>query len=292
MKKFSIVAALAIAVASFVASCGNSGSNKPNLKNDVDTLSYAIGLAQTQGLKQYLVQMDVDTTYMDAFIKGLREGANAGDDKKKAAYYMGIQIGQQISNRMVKGINHELFGEDSTKTISMKNFLAGFIQGVKEKKGLMTVEQASQVAQMKMMAIKSKHMEEEYGPLKKKGEAWMAANAKKAGVKTLPSGVQYKVIKDGNGAMPKDTSLVTVNYEGRLIDGTVFDSSYKRGQAVDLRANQVIKGWTEALVHMPAGSVWEVYIPQELAYGEREQGQIKPYSPLVFKIELIKVNGK
>ena len=292
MKKFSIVAALAIAVASFVASCGNSGSNKPNLKNDVDTLSYAIGLAQTQGLKQYLVQMDVDTTYMDAFIKGLREGANAGDDKKKAAYYMGIQIGQQISNRMVKGINHELFGEDSTKTISMKNFLAGFIQGVKEKKGLMTVEQASQVAQMKMMAIKSKHMEEEYGPLKKKGEAWMAANAKKAGVKTLPSGVQYKVIKEGNGAMPKDTSLVTVNYEGRLIDGTVFDSSYKRGQAVDLRANQVIKGWTEARVHMPAGSVWEVYIPQELAYGEREQGQIKPYSPLVFKIELIKVNGK
>lgn len=292
MKKFSIVAALAIAVASFVASCGNSGSNKPNLKNDVDTLSYAIGLAQTQGLKQYLVQMDVDTTYMDAFIKGLREGANAGDDKKKAAYYMGIQIGQQISNRMVKGINHELFGEDSTKTISMKNFLAGFIQGVKEKKGLMTVEQASQVAQMKMMAIKSKHMEEEYGPLKKKGEEWMAANAKKAGVRTLPSGVQYKVIKEGNGAMPKDTSLVTVNYEGRLIDGTVFDSSYKRGQAVDLRANQVIKGWTEALVHMPAGSVWEVYIPQELAYGDREQGQIKPYSPLVFKIELIKVNGK
>ena len=292
MKKFSIVAALAIAVASFVASCGNSGSNKPNLKNDVDTLSYAIGLAQTQGLKQYLVQMDVDTTYMDAFIKGLREGANAGDDKKKAAYYMGIQIGQQISNRMVKGINHELFGDDSTKTISMKNFLAGFIQGVKEKKGLMTVEQASQVAQMKMMAIKSKHMEEEYGPLKKKGEEWMAANAKKAGVKTLPSGVQYKVIKEGNGAMPKDTSLVTVNYEGRLIDGTVFDSSYKRGQAVDLRANQVIKGWTEALVHMPAGSVWEVYIPQELAYGDREQGQIKPYSPLVFKIELIKVSGK
>ena len=292
MKKFSIVAALAIAVASFVASCGNSGSNKPNLKNDVDTLSYAIGLAQTQGLKQYLVQMDVDTTYMDAFIKGLREGANAGDDKKKAAYYMGIQIGQQISNRMVKGINHELFGDDSTKTISMKNFLAGFIQGVKEKKGLMTVEQASQVAQMKMMAIKSKHMEEEYGPLKKKGEEWMAANAKKAGVKTLPSGVQYKVIKEGNGAMPKDTSLVTVNYEGRLIDVTVFDSSYKRGQAVDLRANQVIKGWTEALVHMPAGSVWEVYIPQELAYGDREQGQIKPYSPLVFKIELIKVNGK
>ena len=292
MKKFTFVAAMAIAAASIVASCGNSTSSKPNLKNDVDTLSYAMGMAQTQGLKQYLAQMEIDTTYMDAFIKGLNEGANAGDDKKKAAYYMGIQIGQQISNRMVKGINHELFGEDSTKTISLKNFMAGFIQGVKGKKGLMTVEQAGQVAQMKMMAIKAKNMEEQYGPLKKKGEEWMAANAKKPGVKTLPSGVQYKVIKVGAGQMPKDTSVVKVNYEGRLIDGTVFDSSYKNGQPVTLRANQVIKGWTEALVHMPAGSVWEVYIPQELAYGDREQGQIKPYSPLVFKIELISVGGK
>ena len=292
MKKFTIVAVVAIAAASLVASCGRSNSSKPNLKNDVDTLSYAMGMAQTQGLTQYLAQMEIDTTYMDAFIKGLNEGANAGDDKKKAAYYMGIQIGQQISNRMVKGINHELFGDDSTKTISLKNFMAGFIQGVKGKKGLMTVEQASQVAQAKMMEVKAKNMEEQYGPLKKKGEEWMAANAKKAGVKTLPSGVQYKVIKEGNGAMPKDTSTVKVNYEGRLIDGTVFDSSYKRGEAVTLRANQVIKGWTDALVHMPAGSVWEVYIPQELAYGDREQGQIKPYSPLVFKIELISVGDK
>ena len=292
MKKFTIVAVVAIAAASLVASCGRSNSSKPNLKNDVDTLSYAMGMAQTQGLTQYLAQMEIDTTYMDAFIKGLNEGANAGDDKKKAAYYMGIQIGQQISNRMVKGINHELFGDDSTKTISLKNFMAGFIQGVKGKKGLMTVEQASQVAQAKMMEVKAKNMEEQYGPLKKKGEEWMAANAKKAGVKTLPSGVQYKVIKEGNGAMPKDTSTVKVNYEGRLIDGTVFDSSYKRGEAVTLRANQVIKGWTDALVHMPTGSVWEVYIPQELAYGDREQGQIKPYSPLVFKIELISVGDK
>ena len=292
MKKFTFVAAMAIAAASIVSSCGNSTSSKPNLKDDVDTLSYAFGLARTQGLKQYLAQMDVDTTYMDAFVKGLKDGANAGDDKKKAAYYKGLEIGNMISQQWVKGINTELFGQDSTKSISLQNLLAGFIQGATGKKGLMTVEQAGQVAQLKMMAIKAKQLEVQYGPLKKKGEAWMAANAKKPGVKTLPSGVQYKVIKEGAGAMPKDTSLVKVNYEGRLIDGTVFDSSYKNGQPVSLRANQVIKGWTEALVHMPAGSVWEVYIPQELAYGEREQGQIKPYSPLVFKIELLSVGGK
>ena len=283
---------MAIAAASIVSSCGNSTSSKPNLKDDVDTLSYAFGLARTQGLKQYLAQMDVDTTYMDAFVKGLKDGANAGDDKKKAAYYKGLEIGNMISQQWVKGINTELFGQDSTKSISLQNLLAGFIQGATGKKGLMTMEQAGQVAQVKMMAIKAKQLEVQYGPLKKKGEAWMAANAKKPGVKTLPSGVQYKVIKEGAGAMPKDTSLVKVNYEGRLIDGTVFDSSYKNGQPVSLRANQVIKGWTEALVHMPAGSVWEVYIPQELAYGEREQGQIKPYSPLVFKIELLSVGGK
>ena len=292
MKKFTFVAAMAIAAASIVSSCGNSTSSKPNLKDDVDTLSYAFGLARTQGLKQYLAQMDVDTTYMDAFVKGLKDGANAGDDKKKAAYYKGLEIGNMISQQWVKGINTELFGQDSTKSISLQNLLAGFIQGATGKKGLMTVEQAGQVAQVKMMAIKAKQLEVQYGPLKKKGEEWMAANAKKPGIKTLPSGVQYKVIKEGAGAMPKDTSLVKVNYEGRLIDGTVFDSSYKNGQPVSLRANQVIKGWTEALVHMPAGSVWEVYIPQELAYGEREQGQIKPFSPLVFKIELLSVGGK
>ena len=111
-------------------------------------------------------------------------------------------------------------------------------------------------------------------------------------MKTLPSGVQYKVIKEGTGAIPSDTSLVKVNYEGRLINDTIFDSSYKRGEAATFRANQVIKGWTEALTHMPAGSVWEVYIPQELAYGERAQRNIDPFSALIFKIELIEVNPK
>ena len=292
MKKLFIGAMMmAFAAATFV-SCGNS-TPKADLKDEVDTLSYAMGMAQTQGLKEYLSdRLQIDTAYMDDFIKGLNDGANAGDDKKKAAYYAGIQIGQQISNQMVKGINHEVFGDDSTKTISLKNFMAGFVSGTTGKKGLMTVEQAAQVAQAKMMAIKAKNMEKEYGPNKVAGEKFLAANKKKPDVVTLPSGVQYKVIKEGNGPMPKDTSMVKVQYEGKTIDGKVFDSSYKRGEPVSLRANQVIKGWTEALVHMPVGSVWEVYIPQNLAYGEREQGQIKPFSVLIFKIELVSLGEK
>ena len=288
MKKLTFVATLAIAAAT-MTSCGNS-TPKADLKTDVDSMSYAMGYSQTQGLKEFMTgRMNVDTTYMDEFVKGVNDGANAGDDKKKSAYYAGIQIGQQISNMMIKGINHEVFGSDSTKTISMKNFMAGFIAGTTGKKGLMTMAQAQQLSQAKMTAIKAKNMEKQYGTNKVAGDKFLAANKTKAGVKTLPSGVQYKVIKEGNGPMPSDTSMVKVQYEGKTIDGKVFDSSYKRGQPVDLRANQVIKGWTEALVHMPVGSVWEVYIPQNLAYGEREQGQIKPFSALVFKIELISI---
>ena len=292
MKKFTF-AAFAVVAAVTLFSCGN-GAPKANLKSDVDTLSYAIGMAQTNGLKDYLVnRLDIDTAYMDEFIKGLNEGANAGDDKKKAAYYAGIQIGQQISNQMVKGINHELFGNDSTKTISLKNFMAGFISGTTGKGGLMTVDSAQVVAQALMQSIKAKTMEKEFGPNREAGEKFLAENAKKEGVKTLKGGVQYKVIKEGTGAIPADTSRVKVNYEGRLLDGTIFDSTYKRGEPAEFRCNQVIKGWTEALIHMPAGSVWEVYVPQEKAYGARQQGNdIKPFSMLIFKIELLEVNPK
>ena len=291
MKKLMIVAAMAIVAAGFTA-CGN-GTPKANLKSDLDSMSYAIGMAQTQGLREYLVdRLGVDTAYMAEFIKGLNEGANAGDNKKKAAYYAGIQIGQQISNQMMKGINHEVFGDDSTKTISLKNFMAGFVSGTTGKQGLMTIEQAQTVAQTKMQEIKARELEKTYGGNKKEGEEFLAKNAKKDGVKTLESGVQYRVIKEGTGAIPADTSLVKVHYEGRLLNDSVFDSSYKRGEPITLRCNQTIKGWTDAMVHMPAGSIWEVYIPQDLAYGEREQGIIKPFSVLIFKIELLEVNPK
>ena len=256
-------------------------------------MSYAIGMTQTQGLKEYLVdRLGVDTTYMSEFIKGLTEGANAGDSKKKAAYYAGIQIGQQIANQMIVGINHEVFGDDSTKSISMKNFMAGFVSGTTGKGGLMSMEDAQMTAQTKMQEVRTREMEKTYGPNKKEGEDFLAANAKKEGVKTLESGVQYKVLKEGTGAIPADTSLVKVHYEGRLLNDSIFDSSYKRNEPITLRCNQTIKGWTDAMVHMPAGSVWEVYIPQELAYGEREQGIIKPFSVLVFKIELLEVDPK
>ena len=284
---------MAIAAATFSA-CGNSSAPKADLKTDLDSMSYAIGYLQSQYVRQAIEQGQVvDTTYMDEFVKGINEGANAGDDKKRAAYIMGLQVGQQVSSQLMKGVNREVFGEDSTKTISLKNLLAGFITGATGKKGLMTQESANQIAQSKMEAIKAKTMQKQYGPNKAAGEKFLAANKKKAGVVTLPSGLQYKVIKEGKGAIPADTTTVKVQYEGRTIDGKVFESSYKNGQGpMTMQPRQMIPGWTEALTHMPEGSVWEVYIPQNLAYKDRQAGQIKPYSALIFKIELVKVGAK
>ena len=295
---------MASAVAS-LSSCGN-GTPKANLKNDIDTISYALGMSQTQGLKEYLVNtLGVDTAYMDDFIKGMNDGANGGEDKKKVSYFAGIQIGQQISNQMVKAINQQLFGSDSTQTISMKNYMAGFVTATTGQKGLMSMEDAQAYTQVKMEEIKTRTMEKEFGPNKEAGEKFLAENAKKEGVKTIPvevtqpggkkikSYIQYKVLKEGSGAIPADTSLVKVHYEGKLIDGTVFDSSTKHGdQPAEMYANRVIKGWTEALTRMPVGSEWEVYIPQELAYADRQAGQIKPYSALIFKIQLIDIIKK
>ena len=286
MKKITTLAAIA-AVAG-LASC-TAQAPKANLKTELDSLSYSIGMAQTQGLKGYLVgRMDVDTAYLAEFIKGVNEGAKKSG-KKETAYMAGLQIGQQISNQMMKGINHELFGNDSVKTISKENFLAGFIAGTLEKGGLMTMEQAQTYTQTAMEAIKAKAMEEKYADNKAAGEKFLAENKTKEGVKTTPSGLQYKIITEGKGAIPADTCKVKVNYKGTLIDGTEFDSSYKRKEPTTFRANQVIKGWTEALTMMPVGSKWELYIPQELAYGARDQGQIKPFSTLIFEVELLSI---
>lgn len=289
MKKVTLAAMVAIAAAAFT-SCGN-GTPSANLKNDIDTLSYAIGVAQSDGIKEYLAErMGIDTAYVDEFLKGVTEGATAGDDKKKAAYMAGLQIGQQFGTQMVKGANYELFGNDSTQTVSLKNIIAGFAAGVKGKGVLMTTEVARKTLDTKMTAIKKASMEKQFGDYKKENEKFLADNAKKPGVQTLPSGVQYKVLTEGKGAVATDTTKLKVHYEGKTIDGQVFDSNYKRGEPVEMIPTQVIPGWKEVLTKMPAGSKWEVYIPSDLAYGPEGRGQvIKPFSTLVFTIEVIGV---
>ncbi len=286
MKKSTIF--MMFAAAASLASCTAQGP-KANIKSDVDSLSYMIGMTNTQGLKDYVIsRMGVDTAYMADFIRGIEQGTKETDAKQKA-YMAGMQIGQQISGDMFDAINRQLFGNDSVNSLSKENFLAGFIAAVQEK-GMVDMNTANDFVRTKADAIKAKTTEEKYAEYKAENEKFLAENKTKEGVKTTPSGLQYKIIKAGNGAIPTDSSTVKVNYKGTLIDGTQFDSSYDRKEPTTFRADQVIKGWTEALTMMPVGSKWELYIPQELAYGAREAGpKIKPFSTLIFEVELISI---
>ena len=266
MKKLTFVAALAISAAT-LSSCGNS-TPKADMKNDVDSLSYAFGLDQAQGVKEYLTRMEVDTTYMDEFVKGISDGALSADDKKKNAYNVGVGIGMQLA-MMQKNASKQIFATG--------------------KNTKMTVDQARMIEQSVSQAIMQKSMEKQYGPNKEKSAKFMANVAKQPGVKKLANGVCYKVITEGSGDIPADTSMVKLNYEGKTIDGKVFDSSFARKEPATMRANQVIPGFTEALTHMPVGSTWEVYIPADQAYKERDMGQIKPFSALIFKIQVLSI---
>jgi FKBP-type peptidyl-prolyl cis-trans isomerase FklB len=177
----------------------------------------------------------------------------------------------------------------------MDQFMAGFISGYTGKDGLMSMDDATKTTQRLMDEVKNEVLLEKYGDNKKAGEDFMAAQAKlakkkKSGITVLPSGLMYKVLVKGDGPVAKATDKVKVKYEGRLIDGTVFDSTEKHGgEPATFAPNQVIKGWTEALTIMPVGSKWQLYIPQELAYGSREAGEIKPFSALIFDVEVLEI---
>ena len=289
MKKIVLFAA--IVAAAGLASC-TAQAPKANLKSEIDSLSYMMGVTNTQGLMDFASQrMGVDSANISNFIKGIETGIHMSSKKDKA-FQAGIQIGQQISGEMFDGMSRQLFGNDSAQTLSKDNFLAGFIAAVKNG-AIVSVEDARTFVETHTEAIKAKALEEKYGENKAAGIKFLEENKTKEGVVTTESGLQYKVIKAGKGEIPTNTSTVKVNYKGTLIDGTEFDSSYKRNAPASFRADQVIKGWTEALTMMPVGSKWELYIPQELAYGSRETGgQIKPFSTLIFEVELLEIEKK
>ena len=289
MKK--IVFFAAIVAAAGLASC-TSQAPKANLKSEIDSLSYMVGVTNTQGLSDFAYQrLGVDSASYTDFVRGIQDGIHK-TTKQEKAYIAGIQIGQQVSGDMIENINMQLFGNDSAQSLSKDNFLAGFIAAVKNG-AVVSVEDARTFVETHTEAIKAKALEAKYGENKAAGEKFLAENKTKEGVITTESGLQYKVIKEGKGEIPTKESSVKVNYKGTLIDGTEFDSSYKRNAPATFRADQVIKGWTEALTMMPVGSKWELYIPQELAYGSRETGGlIKPFSTLIFEVELLEIEKK
>lgn len=187
------------------------------------------------------------------------------------SYAFGISIAENLSKQKIENLNPRAIGRA--------------FQDFYNNEAKINAEDANKMIQ--------KHFEDQeaqkYKPTVEEGEKFLTKNAKKDGVKVLKSGLQYKVITEGTGEMPTASDKVQVHYEGTLIDGTKFDSSYDRGEPAEFGVTQVIKGWTEALQLMKEGSTWMLYIPYDLAYGSRQAGQIKPFSTLIFKVELIKI---
>lgn len=292
MKKLIIFLMAAVALSASAAKKDKKKVAEPvkpaiALTTGSDSLSYASGYAQTQGLVQFLLAQKMDTAYMADFVRGLQDAVKKADDPSFKAYALGLDIQKQLSERMLPGLSNEL--KDTPDSLVQSLFYEGFSASLTNDTTLFNQEGAQKFFQERLEADREAKIEKLYGKNRRDGQAFLAANALKEGVVTLPSGLQYKVLVEGNGVKPASkTENVTVKYEGKLIDGTIFDSSYTRDpQTTDFKPSQVIKGWTEALMLMSVGSTYELYIPYDLAYGEREAGQIPPYSTLIFKVELI-----
>lgn len=231
-----------IIIITILSSCNNKGVTKKELKNDVDSVSYVIGLDMAFKLKQNFSEVDEDL-FMQGFMNGI----------------------------------------DSTDILIENNKIEGIVRDFFQKK-----QYEEQVIQ-KAEAIKK--IEEEFADVKNEGVEYLKVNSSKESVQTTKSGLQYIVLIEGSGNIPKADSKVKVHYHGTSIDGTVFDSSVDRGEPSEFFANQVIRGWTEGLQLMKVGSKFKFFIPQELAYGAfpRKGGSIKPLEALIFELELLDI---
>lgn len=239
--------------------------------------SYAAGVAQSASLAQFLAQRSgVDSAHIKDFVEGLNKEVSADEAAKLRALLASIDIKKQMP-QIVQSMNQQATGKGDTTYVDATIFLKGLTEGLL-KTNTLSADSATKIEQQQY----DYHTQQ----LKTRNADFLKNYAKQKGVKSTPSGLLYKVIKEGDGAMPTDTSEVEVHYEGKLVDGTVFDSSYKRGETATFAVNQVIKGWSEAVKLMKVGAEYEVCLPYEIAYGERGTRGIPPYSTLIFKIEL------
>ncbi len=303
--------------------------NPVSIQTANDSILYAYGASLAeQGLRQYLVQQkvladtaDINIEYnnlianaataqekiklnnnlkakldsistsnaqnTNMFLKGISERLGGSD--QNIAYSKGLEIGDQL-NKMSGEFSKQVLGNTESSNMNTDIILLGLTNALKNQPLL--IPNSSEIIQSKVLASQEKAQVEKKAAsagIIAKGQEFMTENATKAGVVTLPSGLQYKIITKGTGAIPTAQDQVKVHYHGTLTDGTVFDSSVDRGEPITLGVSQVIPGWTEALQLMPVGSKWMLYIPYNLAYGDRDGGPIPAYSNLIFQVELLDI---
>ena len=299
--KINIILAIVLSIAVGANSMAATKKKKANKKIaevtvvkpdtiSVDKFSYAMGIAQTKGLKTFLqMNVGIDTIkYMPDFVRGMKDMASKLNDPQMKAYAMGLQIAQQVFGDFPQRINQQITGKLDTTFINIPEYQKGFMDVLNNEALPYSIDSAANICTKQMEFYANERLERDYGQNRKDGEDFLAQNAKLKDIVTTPSGLQYKIIKQGTGPIHQKDSQVKVNYKGTLIDGTIFDTTEGKSP-FQTNVAHVIKGWTEALTMMPVGSKWEIYVPQELAYGNRETGKIKPFSCLIFEIELLEI---
>ena len=236
----------------------------------------------------------VNAPKLNNFLKGVKEAINAGEEK--SSYIQGLSIGNQLSEQMLPQFSSIVFASDSNKKVNTDQLISGMFGTLKNQDLAISKSEAEEFVQNKMEAAQQQSqmkqeedLKSEYKDEVEEAEKFLAENAEREEVIALPSGLQYEIIKKGTGAIPTDNDQVKVHYHGTLLDGTVFDSSIDRNEPAIFGVNQVIPGWTEALKLMPVGSKWKVYVPYNLAYGAEDRGTIKPFSTLIFDVELLAI---
>ena len=279
MKRLNLLAT--VMVAAVLASCGGAGTGKVTMNDVKDSISYAIGMGRAVRVyKEQLPYDIVDSVTIKQFVKGFMEAASNPDDNSKLAYALGLEIGFQEMNQVFPGMSQNLFGNG--ETFNKSNYVSGFRDGMLDNWKVMSFEDADDTANRLYELLMQQQMDKS----KEENQAYLEKKAREENVVKTSSGLLYQVIKLGDGG-PKPTATrdVEVRYRGEFIDGTVFDEATT---PVTLNLGGVIKGWTEGIQLMSVGDKYRFFIPYDLGYGENGYGSdIKPYSTLVFEVELV-----
>ena len=279
MKRLNLLAT--VMVAAVLASCGGAGTGKVTMNDVKDSISYAIGMGRAVRVyKEQLPYDIVDSVTIKQFVKGFMEAASNPDDNSKLAYALGLEIGFQEMNQVFPGMSQNLFGNG--ETFNKNNYVSGFRDGMLDNWKVMSFEDADDTANRLYELLMQQQMDKS----KEENQAYLEKKAREENVVKTSSGLLYQVIKLGDGGpKPTATSDVEVRYRGEFIDGTVFDEATT---PVTLNLGGVIKGWTEGIQLMSVGDKYRFFIPYDLGYGENGYGSdIKPYSTLVFEVELV-----
>lgn len=281
MKKLNVL--MALAAVTVLASCGGTGTGKVTMNDVKDTISYSIGMGRAiRVYKDQLPYDIVDSVTIKEFVKGFMDAAKDPDNSAKLAYALGYEIGCQEMTQAFIGLSENLFG--AGEEFNKSNYISGFRDGMLEDWHIMTFDEADETSNRLYEYLSQR----QFDKIKDDNAAYLEKKAKEENVVKTASGLLYEVIKLGNGGpKPTATSDVEVRYRGELIDGTVFDEATT---PITLNLGGVIKGWTEGLQLMSVGDKYRFYIPYNLGYGNQGAGSdIKPYSTLIFEVELVNI---